>query len=141
MVLIYPARYLPMGFNSLKLTVTNISCFTVIKDQNTFTRKIKEAILIKAANPGLNRNKGVEMPDIWWPLLLKRQNLPRVSEDIGIQSIDTSQRTDRSRPLTSARDLQMGFLSTVVSYDTSNLVHTLGRSQQKSHKNLRSKGG
>ena len=79
----------------------------IIKDQNTFTRKFKEAILIKAANPGLNRNRGVEVPDIWWPLLLKRQNLPRVSEDIGIPSIDTSQHADRSRPLTSARDLRM----------------------------------
>ncbi len=57
--------------------------------------------------PGLNRNRGVEVPEIWWPLLPKRQNLPRVSEDIGIQSIDTSQRTDRSRSLTSARDLMM----------------------------------
>ena len=28
MALIYPARYLPMTFNSLKFPVTNISCFT-----------------------------------------------------------------------------------------------------------------
>ncbi len=76
----------------------------IIKDQNTFTQKFKEAILIKAANPGLNRNRCVEVPDIWWPLLLKRQNLLRVSEDIGIQSIDT---TDRFGPFTSVRDLRM----------------------------------
>ena len=83
----------------------------VSKDSNSFSRKFKEAILIKASNPGLNRNKGVDVPAIWWPLLLKRQNLPKVSEDIGIQlgqSINTSQPSSRPRTFTSARDLMMG---------------------------------
>ena len=83
----------------------------ISKDSNSFSRKFKEAILIKASDPGLNRNKGVEVPAIWWPLLLKRQNLPRVSTDIGIQlgqGINTSQPRSRPRSLTSARDLTMG---------------------------------
>ena len=82
----------------------------IVKDNSTFSRKFKEAILIKAANPGLNRNSGVEVPDIWWPLLLKRQNLPKVSTDIGIHTpgINTSQGSDRPRTFTSARNLMMG---------------------------------
>ncbi len=51
----------------------------IIADQNTFTQKFKEAILIKAVNHGLNRNRGVKVPGIWWPLSPKRQNLPRLS--------------------------------------------------------------
>ncbi len=37
----------------------------IVKDNNFFTAKLEEAILIKAANPGLNINSGVEVHGIW----------------------------------------------------------------------------
>ena len=73
----------------------------IIKDQNT--KKFPATTLIKAANPILNSNRCVKVPDICLPLLQKGQNLPRVSEDNSIQSIDLSQGTVRSRSLTNAK--------------------------------------
>ena len=83
------------------------SARVIAKDSNSFSRKFKEAVLIKAANPGLNRNKGAEVPDIWWPLLLKREHLPKVPLDLGSQWFNSTSPQGTSSSITRAQDLRM----------------------------------